>query len=312
MRTCDVMNFNHMGDGCTRGSYANQQSCLYDVAMTEPQRTPVRPDKQVQIADDLRIRIESGELAPGDTLPPVSDLIATYKCSTAAARAAVELLKQQGLVSGGRGKPPRVRVQAVMVTRWSSRHQHEKNMVLRPAEERARAGVMELDLNTPIEDVKFSASYSKVDATGKLAEAFNTPTETSLLKRTFEWSSKETGLRLLWSVSYLPYDLVKSRVDLRDETKAQESGSTQYQLYTLGIELSKIDDLVTARMPTTVDMELWGLEKGTPLLVVRRISVDTNGKVVEVSDAEFPADRTELGFTTNLDHWSPNAFDKEN
>ncbi len=280
--------------------------------MTDPRRTPVRPDKQVQIADDLRIRIEQGDLKPGDELPPVSDLISTYACSTAAARAAIELLKQQGLVSGGRGKPPRVRTQPIVVTRWSSRHQQEKDMVLRPADDRARDGVAETDLGKAIEDVDFSARYAKTVASEKLAKAFGVDREIELLERTFEWKDKRSGQRLLWSVSYLPYSLVESRPDLLDETRAQESGSTQYQLYTLGIELAEVKDVVSARMPTTVEMELWGLEKGTPLLVVRRISIDTGHRIVEVSDAEFPADRTELGFTTKLENWPADVFNREN
>ena len=33
-------------------------------------------------------------------------------------------------------------------------------------------------------------------------------------------------------------------------------------------------------------------------------SVDTGGNVVEVSDAQYPADRTELRFSTPLKPWS--------
>lgn len=302
-----------MGDGCARGFVCEPAKLHYDGGMTEPQRTPVRPDKQMQIADDLRIRIERGELKPGDELPAVSELITTYHCSTAAARAAIELLKQQGLVSGGRGRPPRVRTRPVVVTRWSSRHQEEKDVVLQSANVRARAGVVETDLGKDMEDVEFSARFAKVKADEKLAKAFLMDPGVVLLERTFEWKDKATAVRLLWSVSYLPYGLVESRADLLDETRAQDAGSTQYQLYTLGVELDEVDDIVSARMPTTVEMELWGLDKGIPLLVVRRISVDTDGNVVEVSDAEFPADRTEMGFKTYLTRWPSSAFEnKEN
>lgn len=283
----------------------------YDGGMTDPQRTPVRPDKQIQIADDLRIRIETGDLRPGDELPPVSDLIAKYHCSTAAARAAIELLKQQGLVSGGRGRPPRVRIRPSVVTRWSDRHQHEKDMVLRPADERAQDGVVENDLGRKFDDVNFSASYTRITANGALARAFSSDSEIDLLQRTYEWEDKSSNQRLLWSVSYIPYSLVESRADLLDEKCAPDAGSTQFQFYTLGIELADIEDVVSARMPTTVEMELWGLEKGVPLLVVRRTSIDTTGRVVEVSDAEFPSDRTVLGFRTPLNRWPADVFQKE-
>ncbi|HEY0690669.1 MAG TPA: GntR family transcriptional regulator [Kribbella sp.] len=279
--------------------------------MTDSQRTPARPDKQMQIADDLRIRMERGDLAPGDLLPPISELIHTYNCSTAAARAAVELLKQQGLVSGGRGKPPRVRVQPAVVTRWSGRHQQEKDMVLRPAEERARDGVVENDLGKNMDDVDFSAKYSTTPADNALSKAFGVNLGDNLLERIFEWKDKATGRRLLWSASYIPLSIAEGSDDLINESRAFEAGSTQYQFYAMGIELEEVRDVVSARMPTTVEMELWDLEKGVPLLVVRRTSVDTNGRVVEVSDAEFPADRTELGFRTTLDRWPADVFNKE-
>ena len=57
-------------------------------------------------------------------------------------------------------------------------------------------------------------------------------------------------------------------------------------------------------MPTTVDAQRWDLEPGVPLLLVRRISIDTTGRAVEVSDAQYPADRTLLRFTTPLRPWS--------
>jgi GntR family transcriptional regulator len=62
-------------------------------------------------------------------------------------------------------------------------------------------------------------------------------------------------------------------------------------------------DEVTARMPTTVEVNMWGLPAGVPLITCRRISVDGEGRVVEVSDADYPADRTELHFVTPLKPW---------
>jgi len=39
------------------------------------------------------------------------------------------------------------------------------------------------------------------------------------------------------------------------------------------------------------------------MLLVRRVSVDKLDRIVEVSDAEFPADRTQLVFKTPLRPW---------
>jgi hypothetical protein len=40
-----------------------------------------------------------------------------------------------------------------------------------------------------------------------------------------------------------------------------------------------------------------------PGLVCRRISFDANDRTIEISDAEYPGDRTELRFITPLKPW---------
>ena len=47
--------------------------------------------------------------------------------------------------------------------------------------------------------------------------------------------------------------------------------------------------------------------EGVPLLWVRRISLDTTARVVEISDAQYPADRTKLTFHTPLTRWDVNC-----
>jgi guanine deaminase len=42
---------------------------------------------------------------------------------------------------------------------------------------------------------------------------------------------------------------------------------------------------------------------GVPLLLCRRISSNAHHRIIEVSDAEYPADRTELRFITPLKTW---------
>jgi len=56
-------------------------------------------------------------------------------------------------------------------------------------------------------------------------------------------------------------------------------------------------------MPTTAEAKQWDLEEGVPMLRIRRTSIDMDGRTVEITDADFPADRTELKFVTNLTPW---------
>jgi DNA-binding GntR family transcriptional regulator len=63
---------------------------------------PAKP-KWERIADEIRSKIESGELAPGDKLPSTSQLRAEYGVSAGVVRQAILVLQTQGLVEGVHG-----------------------------------------------------------------------------------------------------------------------------------------------------------------------------------------------------------------
>lgn len=70
--------------------------------------TDARP-LQVRIADDLRGQIKRGDLAPGDKLPTLQTLADRYGVSMIVARRAVELLRQEGLLTSRKGSGNYVR-----------------------------------------------------------------------------------------------------------------------------------------------------------------------------------------------------------
>jgi GntR family transcriptional regulator len=269
----------------------------------DPQPTQVPPPIHLRIADDLRMKIERGDLAAGDSLPTLHELCQRWDTSLSSARAAIALLKQQGLITGGRGKAPVVRRTRRRIVRSSDRHQVEKDLVHAPEQERRSVGAAELDLGIPVEQLTVVDRYETVAPDDDLCAVLGIDPDTALLRREHETSDPQTGQRLSFSVSYIPRRLLEPNPVLLSVDCEPWPGGTQHQLFTVGIELARVVDEVTAVMPTTVDMQRWGLDNGVPMLRVRRISIDTQDRVVEVSDAEYPADRTELRFTTPLALW---------
>lgn len=269
----------------------------------EPQPTTVERPKQLQIADDIRIRIERGELRPGDSLPTLQEICRQWSCSMNSGRAAITLLREQGLISGGRGKAPTVRMTPRMVTRSSERHREEKLRVLLPEDERRKLGVAETDMGTSLDELRLSVSYDVVPAGEELAEQFGIGPADEVLRRAYELNDPESGRREAWSVSFIPRDLIVGNPALLDAENEPWPGGTQHQLHTVGIELARFIEDVTAQMPTTVDRQRWGLDRGVPLLRIRRAAVDVHDHVVELSNADFPADRTRLQFVTDLPRW---------
>lgn len=267
----------------------------------EPIPTPVIQPIHLQIADEIRMAIESGALGPGAQLPTIRDLAERWRCSMGSVRAALDLLKAQGLISTGRGRPPVVRHSPVRAVRASSRHQAEKDAALYSEAERAAAGESEINLGLAIDQVNFAAEYSQVEA-GELARVLQINESDSVLRRHYSHNTPD-GLKLSDSISYIPLAIIDTNPKLLDADNEPWPGGTMHQLLTVGVEVVEIRDLVTARAPTTVEKHAWKMQEGIPLICCRRISSDGYGRVVEISDSAYPSDRTEFEFVTILSPW---------
>jgi len=64
---------------------------------------PRMPDYQ-RIANDIRDKISSGELRPGDRLPSISQLQKQYGVSAQPVKSALLVLQTAGLVEGHQGR----------------------------------------------------------------------------------------------------------------------------------------------------------------------------------------------------------------
>jgi len=69
--------------------------------VTDDQRTGDPP--YLRIAADLRERIKSGELRPGDALPSINRITQEWGCAKTTAAKALNVLKAEGLVRGVQG-----------------------------------------------------------------------------------------------------------------------------------------------------------------------------------------------------------------
>ncbi|MFB7274584.1 GntR family transcriptional regulator [Streptomyces sp. NPDC056244] len=256
-----------------------------------------------RIADDLRQSIRAGELKPGDRLPPETRLAEEYRRSVPTIRDALRLLQDEGLIEKQHGRGNFVRKPRTRVLRTNVRHQWEKDRAREPVELRERTGATEHDTGLGVDDLVFYAAYRETTASKDIAEALGVPAGTPLVERTYRtrYAAENAPFNLV--TSYLVRSLVESNPDLLDETKEPWPGGTQNQLYTVGIEVGRIEELVSARPPTPEEAEELELPPGTSVLVLRKTTFDINDRVVDVSDVTLPGDRTEMLFTTALERW---------
>jgi GntR family transcriptional regulator len=266
-----------------------------------------------QIANDIRAKIISGELQPGDAVPSVRELAGKWKCAPLSARNALAVLAGEGRLSGGRGKRATVRMPLPRIRLTMAMAQEQKDLVLAPRRARAARGTIEMTADRPIESTVSTHHYEIVGASLELANEFDVKPGTELQRRQYEMTDRETGLRLTWSTSYIPLSLIAGNPDLLDERLEPWPGGHQHQLYTVGIEIDRMVRSVTAVAPSPGDRQRWGMDQGVPLLAVRTRSIDTVGRIVELSDAVYPADRTELVFSEQLQRWPDDhpAYDKK-
>ncbi|MBT2487873.1 GntR family transcriptional regulator [Streptomyces sp. ISL-96] len=256
-----------------------------------------------QIADKLREAIRAGQLAPGARLPAETDLVTHHRRSLPTVREALRLLQDEGLIEKQHGRGNFVRRPRTPVLRTNMRHQWEKNRARDPEQKRSQTGATEHDTGLQVNDLVFHAHYGEAKADKSLAEDFGIPEGAALIERIYRtWYAAETAPFALVS-SYLIRDMVAENPDLLDETKEPWPGGTQNQLLTLGIELDRIEERINARPPTPEEAEELELPPGTSVILLRKISYDTQNRAVEISDVTLPGDRTEMLFTTPLERW---------
>jgi GntR family transcriptional regulator len=217
------------------------------------------------IADDLRQRISTGQLAPGDDVPTEGELAAAWKTSRGPIRNALAELRAEGLIETMRGRPGRV------------------------VERRARQAV---DVSIPF------TKWAREIGTEPGAE-----THEVSLRRPESWQVELLGVE--------PTDLVVRVLRLRTLdgrptmlerlTYTEEVGRNLFDvdldevsitefLASRGHGYTDIDHEIDAVAADEVDAEHLEIAVGSPILRLRRVTRDDDGRVFEASDDRYRSD----------------------
>jgi GntR family transcriptional regulator len=224
------------------------------------------PDSQhAKIAADLRQRITSGQLEPGTAVPSEAQLSVQFGVSRGTVRQALAALRGEGLIAGGRGRPPVVARPALsqsfdqMVSFSSWARQSGRVPSARTLELARRpcpgeiAHALGLEAEAPV------FQYKRL----RLLDAEPAMVEVS----TFV----EAAGRLL-----LDFDL--------------DAGSVYEQLGSRGVILAEADQQISAVGASPELAELLDVPRRTPLLQVRRVVFDADGAPVELSYDSYRGD----------------------
>ncbi|AXB46430.1 GntR family transcriptional regulator [Amycolatopsis albispora] len=236
-----------------------------------------------QVADELRKKINAGEYRPGDKLPSERVLVDTYQVSRITIREAVGLLRAEGLVSAEHGKgvfirPPQ-KVERLSRSRLSR--------AARSAGQAAFLADAASNRFTPAVEVDIRVEA----ATTEVAQVLGIGEGDEVLVRERVMSADGQPIQL--ATSRLPRSITAGTAIEQTDTGP---GGTYARLEEAGHTLAHFSETVGARMPTPDEASLLRLGAGTPILVVRRVAVDTEGAAVEVNDMRLAGDRYELAY----------------
>lgn len=236
-------------------------------------RSGGRTIRYQQIADELRERVRAAP--PGSLLPSESELSAEFGASRVTVRRALELLRDLGVVSARQGfgwfvatEPVRQRLERLGTIEGS---------VVGSGRATARQ-VLEFAFVTAPPHVRALLGSDEVLRVKRVNLADGEPFAVVTV-----WCPAELGRHLSRAdVERRPfYELV--RVRLR--------GATQ----TIGAAAADAADAALLAVPV-----------GAPLLTCERVTTDTNGAPVLLSEHRFPAHRTE--FVVDLPHDEPSLM----
>jgi GntR family transcriptional regulator len=253
------------------------------------------------VADELRQQILSGRYAPGARLPTMEELRRAYGVSEIVIRHAVSLLRLEGLVETRRGGGTIVRTRPQVRRRAMERY----TVDARQAAERGTGPGQATEPRTsfpedhPIEwpDYQLTTDYSEVPADEELAALFGIEPEAPLLRRHFVFYARGEPEQI--SVNYLPLDLVAG-TPVADPAREPWPGGTVAQLAFLGHPVSRVEESVSARMPSEPEAQTLRVAQGVPVFAILRRLISGDAVLEVCHHIVIPADRVVLEYGLDI------------
>ena len=225
-----------------------------------------------QIADELRVRVSSGEYSAGRLMPSESELSEEFSVSRVTVRKALEVLRDEGLVNARQGFG------------WFVAGETVRQPLARLAtiEDQMRASGMKPERRV----LEFAFEKAPRDVARSLGTV-----QALRVRRVNLADGEPFAIVTVWCPAELGQDL--SRADVER--------SPFYEL--LDIPFSGATQTIGADAATAEEAKLLEVPSGSPVLRCTRTTTDVDGRAVLLSEHVFPAHRTE--FVVDLPHAEP-------
>jgi GntR family transcriptional regulator len=237
-----------------------------------------------QIADDLRAKIESGELEPGGQLPTEEDLKEQYSASRNTIREAIKMLTTPGLVEtrAGQGTFVAKKLEPYVSTLTGDPRSGETEVYVRDVINRGR---------------KPSASVPRVEiqlAEPRVADSLRIEEAAEVVIRHQELSIDDTP----WSLqtSYYPMSLVEKGALRLIRPVDIKGGTVAYIAESADIKQASYRDSIAVRSPDDNEIKFFRLpaDGRIPVFEIFRVAFDESGDRIRLTITVYPADRNQF------------------
>jgi len=253
------------------------------------------PDEKLtrsrQIAAELREAIENGTYPPGSKLPSQRDLSREYGVARNTVDEALKTLGRQGLITSEWGRGVFVREKKPLIRLGSDRYSPKYRTAglspfLLECAKQGKRGRFEV---LGVERIKPSQELA-----GRLNVSVGS--KTVLRRENVFYADDDPVYRV---TTWIPWSIAKGTT-LTEERSGHPFGIHGI-LEERGHVMSRIDDEVSARMPTEEECHYLKLPMGVPVLEVLHASLDQDGRTYEVTQFVMRADMNALHYNAPVE-----------
>lgn len=234
--------------------------------------------RYLQVAEQIRARIESGDLAPGDRLPSVSDIASEWGGSSRLATDAYRVLVEEGIVVSRHGAGHYVRGHdSPEILVRQHRRRSEDSPFAQGAAEQGAVGTWQHDSTTE-------------KATAAVAARLGLTEGDPVMHTSYVYLADDRPVQL--AESWEPLALTGQSLIALPEVGPYAGVGVAARMRVLSIEVGDPVERVRARMASRQEAQALGMTPPGPVLAIERTYYDqATGRPVETADIVMRGDR---------------------
>ncbi|WP_062435059.1 GntR family transcriptional regulator [Herbidospora daliensis] len=245
-----------------------------------------------RIADDLRRKITSGELAEGDKLPSIPALMRTHGVTNGTAQSAIRTLVAEGLVATrpGSGTRVRPRPQLRALTRCWDRARRAGSPFAAEMEAQGRRGSWDYDSSTTQAPAEIRERLGLDDPERDVPDT---------LRTIYTYRADDDPVML--ATSWEPLRLTRGTAIVLPEEGPHAGRGVVERMLAIGVRIDGTDEIVGARLGTADECQRLEKPPGSVMLTIKRTYVSDQEGAVETASIVMPADLFELVYGWRID-----------